>query len=86
METFYLSVVLGTPLAICVVAVIGAHFHQGGNAKLLDWQPTRSPELEARLKRRELDEMLAAVNRYRRARGASERSLEEITRGRLSRD
>ncbi|HEY1689814.1 MAG TPA: hypothetical protein VGF95_13240 [Solirubrobacteraceae bacterium] len=79
MELLFLAVTIGTPLAICLVAVIGAHFHDGDNASLLDWQPTRSPETEARLRHRELDEMLDAVNRYRRERGAPERTLQELS-------
>jgi hypothetical protein len=79
MEIAFLSFVLGIPLAICAIAVIGSHFHEGDNASLIDWQPTRSAEAEARMKRSEVDQMLAAVNRYRRARGAGERSLQEIT-------
>jgi hypothetical protein len=79
MEVVFLSVVLGIPLLICLIAVIGSHFHEGDNATLIDWKPTRSAEAEARMKRSEVDQMLAAVNRYRRARGAGERSLDEIT-------
>lgn len=78
MEAIFLAVVVGMPLVICLVAVLGAHFHRGDNASLLDWQPTRSAETEARLKRSEVEQMLAAVNRYRRQRGAPERSLEEL--------
>lgn len=81
MELAFLSVVLGVPLAICLVAVIGAHFHGDDDASLIDWKPTRSAETEARLTRGEVDQMLAAVNRYRRSRGAPERSLNELIRG-----
>lgn len=79
MELVFLSVVFGTPAAICLVAVIGAHFHERDNTQLLDWQPPLSPEREAHLRHRELDEMLAAVNRYRRERGAPERTLRELS-------
>lgn len=79
MELFFLLVVLGTPAAICLVAVIGAHFHEEDNTELLDWQPALSPERESHLRHRELDEMLDAVNRYRRQRGAPERSLRELS-------
>lgn len=78
MEIAFLSFVIGIPIAICLIAMIGSHFHEGDNARLIDWKPTRSPEAEARMKSSEVDQMLAAVNRYRRARGARERSLEEI--------
>lgn len=79
LELMFLLVTIGTPLAICVVAVIGAYFHGNDDATLLDWQPTRSPETEAKLRHRELDEMLDAVNRYRRQRGAPERTLQELS-------
>lgn len=78
MEVAFLSVVLGGPLLMCLIALVGSHFYQGDNASLIDWKPTRSAEAEARMKRSDVEQMLAAVNRYRRARGASERSLEEI--------
>jgi hypothetical protein len=78
-EAIFLAVVLGMPLAICLIGVIGAYFHSGDNASLIDWKPTRSAETEARLRRSEVDQMLAAINRYRRGRGAPERSLEDLT-------
>ncbi|MHB1538656.1 MAG: hypothetical protein ACYCUM_03130 [Solirubrobacteraceae bacterium] len=79
MKVLFLLVVLGTPAAICIVAVIGAHFHEQDNAELLDWRPALTPEREAQLRHREVDEMLEAVNRYRRQRGESERTLEQIS-------
>jgi hypothetical protein len=82
MEIAFLSVVLGGPLLMCLIALLGSHFHRGDDASLIDWKPTRSADLEARLRSSEVEQMLAAVNRYRRARGAAERSLEEITAAR----
>jgi hypothetical protein len=79
MELLFLIVVLGTPAAICLVAVVGAHFHEEDNAELLDWRPALSPERENHLRHHELDEMLDAVNRYRRERGAPERTLRELS-------
>ena len=79
MELLFLLVTLGTPAAICIVAVIGAHFHEQDNTELLDWRPALTPEREAHLRHRELEEMLDAVNRYRRQRGESPRTLEEIS-------
>jgi hypothetical protein len=78
MELLFLLVVFGTPAAICLVAVIGAHFHRQDNAELLDLRPVLTPEGEAHLRHREVEEMLQAVNRYRRERGASERTLEQL--------
>ncbi len=86
MEVAFLSVVLGGPLLMCLIALVGSHFHEGGDASLIDWKPTRSAEAEARMKNSEVEQMLAAINRYRRARGVNERSLErsleEITAAR----
>lgn len=79
MEIAFLSMVVGIPLVICLIAVLGSHFYQGDDASLLDWKLTRSAEREAQIRRSDVDQMLDAVNRYRRARGADERSLEDLT-------
>jgi len=78
-ETYFLLLVLGFPVTILVVAAIGGHFYRGGYEDVLDWKPTRSPQREAELQLGEIDQMLAAQNKYRRLRGAPERSLEEVT-------
>ncbi len=77
MQTFFIILVFGTPLLLIGVAIFGAHFYRGGNEELLDWRPTRSPETEARLQSSDIAQMLAAQNRYRRQRGAPERTLDE---------
>jgi len=77
MQMFFFILVFGTPLLLIAVAIFGAHFYSGGNEELLDWTPTRSPETEARLERSDITQMLDAQNRYRRQRGAPERTLEE---------
>lgn len=77
MQLFFFILVLGTPALLIAVAILGAHFYQGGDEELLDWKPTRSPETEARLNSSDIAQMLAAQNRYRRQRGAPERTLEE---------
>jgi hypothetical protein len=79
MEIAFLSMVVGIPLIICLIAVLGSHFYQGDDASLLDWKLTRSAETEARIRRNDVDQMLEAVNRYRRERGADERSLRDLT-------
>jgi hypothetical protein len=78
METIFLVLVLGVPALLLALAIFGAHFYRGGNEELLDWTPTRSAETEARLERNDITEMLAAQNRYRRQRGAPERTLDEV--------
>lgn len=78
-EIAFLSMVLGVPLLICLVGVLGSHFYDGDDASLLDWKLTRSAELEAQIRSSDVEQMLDAVNRYRQARGAGERSLQELT-------
>jgi hypothetical protein len=78
-QAYFLAIVLGVPLAMLLIAMLGAHFYHGGSDELLDWKPTRSPKREAELQLNEVHQMLAAQNRYRRLRGAPERSLEEVT-------
>ena len=78
-QLYFLVMVLGVPLSIFAVAMLAGHFHHGGYGEVLDWKPTRSPQREAELELREVQQMLAAQNRYRRQRGALERSLEEVT-------
>jgi hypothetical protein len=79
MQTYFLVMVVGVPLGILVIALVAAYFHRDGYADILDWKPTRSVEREAELQLSDVDQMLAAQNRYRRQRGAPERSLEEVT-------
>jgi len=79
-QMYFLAMVLGLPLLIVMLALVAGHFYRGGPEELLDWQPTRSPEREAELEHGDIHQMLAALNRYRRQRGAPERSLEEATK------
>lgn len=76
-ETYFLLIVLGTPLAILILALLAALFHRDYE-DVLDWRPTRSPEREAENLESDLHQMLAAQNRYRRMRGAPERTLEQV--------
>ena len=78
-DAYFLVVVLGGPLLLLAIAMLAGHFYREGPEELLDWRPTRSAETEARLERSDVHQMLAALNRYRRLRGAPERSLEELT-------
>lgn len=54
------------------------HFYTGNNAELLDWKPTRSPEVEAQNEIDDVQQMLEAQNEMRRRRGAAERSEQEL--------
>jgi hypothetical protein len=67
--------VLGTlgmlALIVGVLLLIG-HFYPKSSAELVDWKPTRSPELEARNEIDDVRQMLEAQNEMRRRRGAPE--------------
>jgi hypothetical protein len=76
---YYLLMIIGVPVAFLLIAMWGFVFHRHDDAEVLDWKPTRSPQREAELHVGDTQEMLDALNRYRRLRGAPERSLEEIT-------
>ena len=54
------------------------HFYTGSNAELLDWKPTRSPEIEVQNEIVDVQQMLEAQNEMRRRRGAPERSEREL--------
>ncbi len=73
--------ILGT-LAIVAfmigVLVLVGHFYPGSNAELLDWKPTRSPELEAQNEIDDMRQMMEAQNEMRRRRGAPEMTEAEL--------
>ena len=78
-SSFYLTVVLGFPLALLLVAMLAGLVNRGEDERLLDWKLTRSPKREAELLSSETSQMLSALNRQRRRRGLPERSLEDVT-------
>jgi uncharacterized protein YkwD len=73
--------VLGT-LAILafivgVVLLVG-HYYPGSSADLVDWKPTRSPEVEAQNEIDDIRQMLEAQNEMRRRRGAPELTEDDL--------
>ncbi len=73
--------VLGTvAMVLLIVGVLFLieHFYTGSNAELLDWKPTRSPEVEAQNEIEDVQQMLEAQNEMRRRRGAPERDEREL--------
>jgi len=73
--------VLGTvAMVLLMVGVLFLieHFYTGNNAELLDWKPTRSPEVEAQNEIDDVQQMLEAQNAMRRRRGAAERSEQQL--------
>jgi hypothetical protein len=67
--------VLGTlgVLAFIVGALLlVGHFYPGSASDLVDWTPTRSPEVEVQNEIDDIRQMLEAQNEMRRRRGAPE--------------
>jgi hypothetical protein len=74
---FVLGTVAMVMLLVGVLFLI-EHFYTGNNAELLDWKPTRSPELEAQNEIDDVQQMLEAQNEMRRRRGVAERNEQEL--------
>jgi hypothetical protein len=69
------GLVLMTFAAIGVIVgllVLIDHFYEGSSADLVDWKPTRSPEVEAQNEIDDVQQMVEAQNEMRRRRGAEE--------------
>src|SRR5436189_6190623 len=71
---FFLGFLL---ILFLIFAAIGK-YHPVSGAEVLDWRPTRSPEVEAELELDDVDQMLEAQNARRRASGRPERTEEDI--------
>jgi hypothetical protein len=77
------TVVCGGIVAFFVLAtVLLGVFSKRSALDILDWKPTRSPELEAANEVDDLEQMLAAQNELRRRLGKPERTLDEIIESR----
>lgn len=73
----FMLVSLGMVGLIVLLLVLLARAYPGSGADLLDWKPTRSPELEAHLEADDLKQMIEAQNEYRRRRGAEDLTEEQ---------
>ena len=73
------TVVCGGLLAFFVLCVLLLGlFSKRSALDILDWQPTRSPELEAANELDDVAQRIAAQNELRRRRGKPERTQEEV--------
>jgi hypothetical protein len=70
--------VFGALVVLFLVFYALGKWYPGSGAEQVDWQPTRSPELEAQLELEDVDQMLEAQNERRRRRGLPDRTEEEI--------
>jgi hypothetical protein len=68
----FILLTVGMLAVIVGVLFLIGHFYQGSTADLVDWKPTRSPELEAQNEIDDVRQMLEAQNEMRRRRGADE--------------
>jgi hypothetical protein len=62
------------------VLLIVGHYYPGSSASLVDWVPTRSPEVEAQNEIDDVRQMMEAQNEMRRRRGAPAMTEEELHR------
>jgi hypothetical protein len=75
----FMLATLGMIGVIVLLLVLLARAYPGSGADLLDWKPTRSPELEAQLEIDDVQQMIEAQNEYRRRRGAEELTPEQVS-------
>ncbi len=61
-----------------VVFLLIGFLYPGSGADVLDWKPTRAPEVEADNELDDVAQMIAAQNEMRRRRGAPERSKADV--------
>ena len=80
----FVLITLGMVAFIVGVLVLLARAYPGSGADLLDWKPTRDYETEFQLEEDDIQQMIAAQNRYRRKRGAQE--LTELDAERMGRE
>jgi len=66
---FVIGSVVVVLFLVGVLVVVG-HFYGGTNASLVDWYPTRSPEVEAQNEIDDVRQMVEAQNEMRARRGA----------------
>ncbi len=73
--------VLGTVallLSLVFILVFVAHVSQRRDVELIDWKPTRSPEVEAQNEIDDVRQMVEAQNEMRRRRGAADLDPERL--------
>ncbi len=76
---FVLATVAMLAFLIGILVVVG-RFYPGSDADLVDWRPTRSPEVEAQNEIDDIRQMLEAQNEMRRRRGAPEMTEADLQR------
>ena len=67
-------------LLFLIMVVLTRAFERNSVADIIDWKPTRSPEVEAQNEIDDVRQMIEAQNEYRRKRGAPEITEEDVHR------
>ena len=76
----FILLTLGMVGFIILVLVLLARAYPGSGADLVDWQPTRSYEDEARLETEDVQQMIDAQNEMRRRRGKPDLTRADASR------
>jgi hypothetical protein len=77
----FIALTLGLLVLLFVIMVVLARAFQGHSvADLIDWKPTRSPEVEAQNEVDDVRQMIEAQNVLRRKRGAKEITEADVVR------
>src|SRR3954464_2101017 len=67
-------------LLFLIMVALTRAFQSTSVADIIDWKPTRSPEVEAQNEVDDVRQMIEAQNAYRRKRGAEEITEEDVER------
>ena len=77
MDPFTAIITGGLAVFVVALLLIG-RYYPGSGADVLDWKPTRSPEVEAQNEIDDIRQMMEAQNEMRRRRGAPEMTEAEL--------
>jgi hypothetical protein len=77
----FIALTLGLLVLLFLIMVALARAFEGNRvADIIDWKPTRSPEVEAQNEVDDVRQMIEAQNAYRRKRGAREITEQDVER------
>jgi hypothetical protein len=74
----FVVIMAGLVGGLLVALILLGLYYPGSGADQVNWRPTRSVEVEVQNEIDDLDQMLAAANAKRRARGAGELTAEHM--------
>ncbi len=76
----FVLVLGGLTVLVLIFLAIG-HYYPGSGADVIDWKPTRSPELEIELELDDIEQMVEAQNERRRRNGRPEVTEHDVRVG-----